>query len=54
MTLHPKTFECLRLHGLQIVDSKQGRTAFKKLVQVKPGPARPSASQTARRVPMRR
>jgi hypothetical protein len=41
----------LRLHGLDVIEGRQGSTAFKKLVLTRPT-ARPSAS--AWRVPMRR
>ena len=43
----------LRLHGLDVIEGRQGGTAFQKLVLTRPT-TRPSASQTARRVPMRR
>ena len=41
----------LRLHGLDVIEGRQGSTAFKKLVLTRPT-ARPSAS--AWRLPMRR
>jgi hypothetical protein len=41
----------LRLQGLDVIEGRQGGTAFQKLVQTRPT-ARPSAS--ARRLPMRR
>jgi hypothetical protein len=43
----------LRLHGLDVIEGRQGGTAFKKLVLTR-NTARPSASTNARRVPMRR
>jgi hypothetical protein len=41
----------LRLHGLDVIEGRQGGTAFQKLVLTR-STARPSAS--ARRLPMRR
>ena len=41
----------LRLHGLDVIEGRQGGTAFKKLVLTRPTSS-PSAS--ARRLPMRR
>lgn len=41
----------LRLHGLDVIEGRQGGTAFQKLVLTRP-PSNPSAS--ARRLPMRR
>ncbi|WP_158271712.1 hypothetical protein [Limnohabitans sp. 2KL-1] len=41
----------LRLHGLDVIEGRQGGTAFQKLVLTRTT-ARPSAS--ARRLPMRR
>lgn len=49
-TKHTQT-QRLRLHGLDVIEGRQGGTAFQKLVQTRPT-ARPSAS--ARRLPMRR
>jgi hypothetical protein len=43
----------LRLHGLDVIEGRQGSTAFQKLVLTRPT-ARPSASTKARRLPMRR
>ena len=43
----------LRLHGLDVIEGRQGGTAFQKLVLTRPR-ARPSASPKARRLPMRR
>lgn len=43
----------LRLHGLDVIEGRQGGTAFKKLVLTRPT-ARPSASASAWRLPMRR
>jgi hypothetical protein len=41
----------LRLHGLDVIEGRQGGTAFQKLVLTRPT-SNPSAS--ARRLPMRR
>jgi hypothetical protein len=43
----------LRLHGLDVIECRQGGTAFKKLVLTRPT-TRPSAHPAARRLPMRR
>lgn len=50
---NPKDLQAqrLRLHGLDVIEGRQGSTAFKKLVLTRPT-ARPSAS--AWRLPMRR
>jgi hypothetical protein len=39
----------LRLHGLDVIEGRQGGTAFKKLVLT-----RPTSNPSARRLPMRR
>ena len=50
---NPKALQAqrLRLHGLDVIEGRQGGTAFQKLVLTRPT-TRPSAS--ARRLPMRR
>lgn len=52
---NPKDLQAqrLRLHGLDVIEGRQGGTAFQKLVLTRPT-TRPSASQTARRLPVRR
>lgn len=49
----PAQAQRLRLHGLDVIEGRQGGTTFQKLVLTR-STARPSASQTARRLPMRR
>jgi hypothetical protein len=49
----PTQTQRLRLHGLDVIEGRQGNTAFQKLVQARPT-AIPSASPKARRLPMRR
>lgn len=39
----------LRLHGLDVIEGRQGKTTFKKLVQI-----RPAATANKRRQPLRR
>jgi hypothetical protein len=50
---NPKDLQAqrLRLHGLDVIEGRQGGTAFQKLVLTRPT-SNPSAS--ARRLPMRR
>jgi hypothetical protein len=50
---NPKDLQAqrLRLHGLDVIEGRQGGTAFQKLVLTRPTP-NPSAS--ARRLPVRR
>jgi hypothetical protein len=45
----PTQTQRLRLHGLDVIEGRQGGTAFKKLVLT-----RPTSNPSARRLPMRR
>ena len=43
----------LRQHGLEVIEGRQGFTAFRKLVQIRPGRA-PAPAVKPLRQPMRR
>ena len=52
---NPKDLQAqrLRLHGLDVIEGRQGGTAFQKLVLTRPT-TKNSAHQAARRLPVRR
>ncbi|WP_341684941.1 hypothetical protein [Limnohabitans sp.] len=51
--IEPTQADRLRQHGLAVIDGQQGKTAFRKLVQIRPGKP-PAPGVKTKRPPMRR